>query len=325
MGIIYSNTSLMARAKRNGVCFDRVLTIGHLELYLSKKQIEHLCNYMHVSSDPSVIAREKYADELFKELFRAKNVLSLDVSSHEACDIIHDMNLPIETSYHRQFDVVIDGGSLEHIFNFPVAIANCMNMVKKGGSLFIFSMANNHMGHGFYQFSPDLFFRVFQAANGYEIRNVILEEHSFPGAELSARTKCYSVADPEIVGGRVGLVSKRPVTIMVHAVRKKIVDIFPNFPIQTDYSRKKKAVDKRVNTQTNIAEDDQVSQVRHAEKVRNIVKKINLSSIPFYIKALIDRYYKCLPKEYRNYDIGRRQIKRFSFSNQRLYKRIYLD
>jgi len=42
--------------------------------------------------------------------------------------------------------VVIDSGSLEHIYNFPVAIANCMKMVKVGGSFFIFNMANNHMG-----------------------------------------------------------------------------------------------------------------------------------------------------------------------------------
>jgi hypothetical protein len=32
-----------------------------------------------------------------------------------------------------------------------------MNMVKEGGSLFIFTTANNFR-HGFYRFSPELFF-----------------------------------------------------------------------------------------------------------------------------------------------------------------------
>ncbi len=82
--------------------------------------------------------------------------MSLDCSDYEHCDIVHDMNRPIDPSHHGTFDVVIDGGSLEHIFNFPVAVANCMNLVKVGGSVFIFTPANNHMGHGFYQFSPDV-------------------------------------------------------------------------------------------------------------------------------------------------------------------------
>ena len=66
---------------------------------------------------------------------------------------------------------------------------------KKGGSLFIFTTANNHVGHGFYQYSSELFFRIFQPVNGIEIRNVILERHPSPGVELSPKTKCFSVVD----------------------------------------------------------------------------------------------------------------------------------
>ena len=29
--------------------------------------------------------------------------------------------------------------------------------------------ANNFFGHGFYQFTPELFFRIFSAANGFEV------------------------------------------------------------------------------------------------------------------------------------------------------------
>ena len=72
------------------------------------------------------------------------------------------MNNPIDTVHHEKYDVVIDGGSLEHIFNFPVAISNCMMSLKKGGSLFMFTTCNNHTGHGFYQFSPELMYRIFQ-------------------------------------------------------------------------------------------------------------------------------------------------------------------
>lgn len=137
-----------------------------------------------------------------------------------------DMNNPVDPSYHEQFDAVIDGGSLEHIFNFPVAIANSMQMVKKGGSLFIFTTANNHMGHGFFQFSPELFFRIFQPENGFEIRDIIMEKHDFPSVELSEQTKCFSATDPAQVKSRVGLVSSSPVMILIHAVKTETKPLF---------------------------------------------------------------------------------------------------
>jgi 2-polyprenyl-3-methyl-5-hydroxy-6-metoxy-1,4-benzoquinol methylase len=53
---------------------------------------------------------------------------------------------------------VFDGGTLEHIFDYPTAIKNCMKMVKPGGHLLLTTPANNWFGHGFYQFSPELFY-----------------------------------------------------------------------------------------------------------------------------------------------------------------------
>lgn len=90
----------------------------------------------------------------------AGNVSSCDFSGYEKATLIHDLNVPIGPEWHERFDMVIDGGTLEHVFNFPVAIANCMNLVKTGGHLLLFSPSNNMCGHGFYQFSPELFFRV---------------------------------------------------------------------------------------------------------------------------------------------------------------------
>ena len=38
-----------------------------------------------------------------------------------------------------------------------------------GGVLYIATPANNHCGHGFYQFSPELFFSLLSPKNGFEI------------------------------------------------------------------------------------------------------------------------------------------------------------
>ena len=294
MGIIFSNALLLANARRSGVCFDRILTIGHLNQYLSRTQIQHLADRCGRAVDTSAIVNETYVDKLFEQLLDAKSVTSLDYSDFEQCDIVHDMNQPVDANHHEQFNVVIDGGSLEHIFHFPTAIANCMRMVKVGGSVFVFTMANNHMGHGFYQFSPELFFRVFQPENGFEIRNLILEQHSYPGVELSRTTRCYSVADPAVVQSRVGLVSRSPVMMMIHAVRTEANPIFSTYPIQSDYSSRYKGA--------------------AGETPRG-------NAFIGFLKNVARRCLKGLPPHCKNVIDGNRQLWQYSFANARFYKR----
>ena len=110
-----------------------------------------------------------------------------------------------------------------------------MNLVKVGGSLYISTTANNHCGHGFYQFSPELFFSLLTKERGFELKSVIIKVHPFPGAEYG-NPKFYEVSNPKSVKRRVGLVSRRPVMIMVHATKTKHVDLnaIP-YPIQSDY------------------------------------------------------------------------------------------
>jgi len=296
LGIIFNNAALLVRAKLNHVKFDEILTIGHQDQYLSQSQIVRLAKFCGLTHDITGLSSQKHIDKFFTLFLDAKNVSSIDYSEYEGCTIIHDMNQPVDPKYYEKYDVVIDGGSLEHIFNFPVAVSNCMNMVKPGGSIFIFTMCNNHAGHGFYQFSPELFFRIFQPENGFKICDVIVEKHPYPGAELSPRTKCYSVTDPVVVRGRVGLKSRTPVMMMVHAKRTAVKPLFVASPIQSDYQ-------SEYNKFTESSE-----QSANAKKsMRDVAKKI----------------YKSLPLRVQYFLRGNYQRKSFSFSNRRFYKRWY--
>ena len=58
-----------------------------------------------------------------------------------------------------QFNLAIDGGALEHVFNFPVAVANLMRLVKVEGAVYTQNPCNGLAGHGFCQFSPELMYR----------------------------------------------------------------------------------------------------------------------------------------------------------------------
>jgi hypothetical protein len=236
MGLTYTNIAVMAAARAGGVDFERVLTIGRQSLFLTESHIRRLARHYGVSIDPSRYPWHGPAEPFIRDFFGASEVVATDVSDYEGAAIVHDMNAPLAIDYHESFDVVIDGGSLEHVFNVPVALANYMNAVRVGGSLFVITTANNHLGHGFYQFSPELLYRVFSESNGYAVRDMILEEHPWPGVELSGRNRCYRVADPAQVGERVGLISRGAVILTVHAVRESSRPVLASFPIQSDYA-----------------------------------------------------------------------------------------
>jgi hypothetical protein len=152
------------------------------------------------------------------------------MSDFEGATHTHDMNFPLTDDLRGRFSVVFDGGTLEHVFNFVQAIKNCMEMVAVGGHFAQISPANNYMGHGFWQISPELIYRTFSPPNGYQVEAVMLHE-VVPGGGW------YFVADPERLGGRVQLCNSRPTYILTLAKKLADVEIFASAPQQSDYAR----------------------------------------------------------------------------------------
>jgi SAM-dependent methyltransferase len=232
---------MLWNARLRGVSFERLLTIGRQSLYLHPADVASLQRgYAGARRNAECPFLRQYqfgdtADGFFRDMLEAAAVAVLDASDYEGANTVHDMNLPVPTPLRGAFDAVIDGGSLEHIFNVPVALANLAAMVRPGGTLFIFTPANNLMGHGFYQFSPELMFRVFAEENGFALQQVLLREAVYPSVELTTTRHVFEVADPERVGRRVGLLSDRPVMMMVEARKQRDVPLFARTPQQSDY------------------------------------------------------------------------------------------
>jgi SAM-dependent methyltransferase len=166
--------------------------------------------------------------EPFLQMLGARAVTSFDAANFENPSVVHDFNNPIPDEFKNKFSVVLDGGTLEHVFNFPAAIKNCMEMVKVGGHFLGISPANNHMGHGFYQFSPELFFRVFSRQNGFEVEQILIFEET-PAPEW------FEVSDPNSINERVVLMNDQPSLMLIIAKKIEAVEIFKEFPQQSDY------------------------------------------------------------------------------------------
>ena len=240
MGIIRSHAELYLAARARGVDFTRTLTLGRQRLYVTASELKSL-RARYRPTDTRPLGDLRYgepADRFLTRFLDVRDLRSLDHSPYEGAALTHDLNQPLPAALHEQFDVVIDSGTLEHVFNLPVAIASCMQLVKRGGTLFLSSPANNMCGHGFYQFSPELFFRLFNGANGFSLTRLVLVTHPFPGAELSSRQTWYEVRDPAEIGARAPLMTRTPAFLMLEARREEIVDVLATPPQQSDYVAK---------------------------------------------------------------------------------------
>ena len=155
--------------------------------------------------------------EPFLRHLGARQVDSCDASAYEGATRVHDLNQPIPGDWDGTYDAVIDGGTLEHVFNFPTAIENCMRLVKPGGHLLLFTMANNCCGHGFYQFSPELFYAALSEENGFEVESMILHR-------VGPSARWLEVSDPRKIRSRVELVSFAPVQLLIRARRDPVAE-----------------------------------------------------------------------------------------------------
>jgi hypothetical protein len=232
MGIDRSYAEFLLDARNGGVDFRRTATLGRLNLFVDHRSLDAAFRGSGTPLGDAEIRALRaggYAEAFLRRL-GATETVSIDASPYEGASLTHDMNLPVGAEHKQKFSVVIDGGTLEHIFNFPVAIRNCMEMVEIGGHFFAHTMANNFMGHGFYQFSPELFYRVFSAENGFKVHRVVAFESRV------GRARWYEARDPSAIGERVELINGRQTYLMVHAERIADVPMFAAPPQQADYS-----------------------------------------------------------------------------------------
>lgn len=169
MGIDRTTYEALLNSLSNVTEKKSALTLGRQGLHLSFKDFFEIS--IKNAFAPTSECYQKFCEHLLLEL-GFEIVDSIDNSGYEGATIIADMNRPI--AIDKTYDLVFDGGTLEHIFNFPQAIENVINFLKIGGIFCSVTTNNNFSGHGFYQFSPELFYRVFREKYGMKILKIYL-------------------------------------------------------------------------------------------------------------------------------------------------------
>ena len=206
---------------------------------------------------------ETYCDRLLVEQMGASSVDSIDMTAYEGATFTHDMNEPLPESLNAVYDSVVDLGTLEHIFDIRQALENVSKLCKTGGQILHVLPSDNFSGHGFWQFSPELFFSLYSQENGYKDTEVYL-------ADVSGESVWYKVLPLES-GQRVRLHTSSPTYVIARTV--KAGEKLPRPKVnQADYELAwKDRLDPKVNQPVNRGPE--VASQGFVRKIVNWVRK----------------------------------------------------
>ncbi len=152
-----------------------ILMIGKQKILIDTYSLENLMDEFQINFDRNLLRKMRGGEIDSVELLKlfSEEVHALDYSGYEGADIIFDLNSESTPSeLVNRFEMVIDGGTLEHVFNVKNAINHMNRFLKKDGIIYHMVPANGWMGHGFYNFSPSFFEDAYGPQSGFRLEKL---------------------------------------------------------------------------------------------------------------------------------------------------------
>lgn len=132
------------------------------------------------------------AKAFYEAFFSPSHVESIDFDGPHASKA--DLNNP-QAPNSRLFDVVINHGTAEHIFNIGQVFRTMHDFAATGATMIHESPFTGWIEHGFYSLQPGLFFDLAQA-NDYEIVGMFIEDlHGKRVIPIKQREDIYTLAE----------------------------------------------------------------------------------------------------------------------------------
>lgn len=284
MGMTFQTFDLLKKNINEFGQLGNVLTLGRLGNQIDKKKLKLL----GLENDKAF--SHEYSEEILIKHLGASSVDSIDNSDFEKANIVHDMNEELKI-IKKRYDTIIDFGTSEHVFNINQNLRNISNLCKNGGRIVHCLPANNQCGHGFWQFSPELFFSLYDELNGYQSTKLYLID------SYDARNYWQIKKKPK--NERLELNSFTPLYIFVSTIKK--LDNTIQKAQQSDYEHawKKKA--------------DNINIIEIKKSTISAVWKKTKDKIKFFFRNI---YF--LNKKFSRYEKKKLFLKNFYKNNKNL-------
>ncbi|MFQ5896858.1 MAG: hypothetical protein ACE5JN_01230 [Candidatus Methylomirabilia bacterium] len=186
MGLTVTTLRLIIRSVAELERRESVLTYGIQDVYATYDELKRAFHGMRQPyEEVGKSDRKLSSSRLFQERPFARNRGNVDASvlfrmlgfaRYASLDLLdldgpptirHDLNNPIPRDWEATQDLVVDAGTIEHIFDIKTALCNTARLVRERGMV-IHASPVLWYDHGFYGINPTLLVD-FYSANGFRI------------------------------------------------------------------------------------------------------------------------------------------------------------
>jgi hypothetical protein len=191
----------------NGPC----LNLGVPEIYANFKELEKWLNFSPEKSrgitpeETNNIIGKKYhwvSAKTFYSMLGIKDIFSIDIPGCEhKPDLVHDLNNSLPVEMENKYNLIMDPGTLEHVFDTKACLENIVKSLKIGGVV-IHQVPIYSYNGGYYNFNPNVLID-FYSANGFkEIKAYIIMWDRYN--PFTGKSRCYLYSE-DILGARHAL------------------------------------------------------------------------------------------------------------------------
>jgi len=212
----------------------RMLCLGYPDMLVTEAQLDALCGAGTSAAvawrdDSESILRWHRLEASLARVAETRSVFArlgiecdfVDIVASRGFEIVMDLNQPAPAEMSGRYDVVYDGGTMEHCFNVGQVMRNILAFAKVGGYI-VHVNPMNYFNHGFYNFNPTFYHDWYvQSGNAivspfYAMHGPVVQSQL---AKLEA-TRGFDQAPPRA-------------TLLVAAMKSR--EEIPAWPTQTKY------------------------------------------------------------------------------------------
>ena len=130
MGISRGFTKLLLDELSINSAGKSILQLGRQGIFLTSSDLFDILKDYDRPFNHNDISDSRLDDIEYFSALGFENVESCDYSDFQSATHIFDLNTPAPAELKEKYDLIVDGGTMEHIFNVPRVLENIFYMLK---------------------------------------------------------------------------------------------------------------------------------------------------------------------------------------------------
>ena len=204
----------------------KAMDLGSQTSSLSSKFIKNLIEKSLYINNIQKKNLEKLTNMEFstKDFFQSlgyESYMSIDINgAHESYQFDLNKNIIETYQFNNKYDLVINNGTGEHVFDQHSLFINFHNLTKKDGLMLNLLPFIDWINHGFYNFNP-IFFADLAASNNYDLIKISFANRD--GLELKLDKKDYAILFEQIKPNRNDTKFEKVIKLAKEKIGKNII------------------------------------------------------------------------------------------------------